>query len=218
MPSGRRWLIDVQLAGDALIVSAFIYFTGGDHQLLRRCCTCCRSSRPARCSSGAAVLLVATLEPVAVCPASCWRSISPRPAGCSVTHLSDYAAIVAVRASFARYTVALNVFGFFAVALLSGSLADEPAVGRRPARTGVDADRRPAGAQSARDRQPAERPRRPPITQQRILTFNRAAEAITGVPFASAVRTADRRRAAAAGRHASDARRPICAGGGAAAS
>ena len=25
----HRWLIDVQLAGDALIVSAFIYFTGG---------------------------------------------------------------------------------------------------------------------------------------------------------------------------------------------
>src|SRR5438093_7870184 len=25
----RRWLIDLQLAGDALIVSAFIYFTGG---------------------------------------------------------------------------------------------------------------------------------------------------------------------------------------------
>src|SRR4051812_8390425 len=25
----RRWLLDVQLAGDALIVSAFIYFTGG---------------------------------------------------------------------------------------------------------------------------------------------------------------------------------------------
>src|SRR5438093_10853320 len=26
---GRRWLVDLQLAGDALIVSAFIYFTGG---------------------------------------------------------------------------------------------------------------------------------------------------------------------------------------------
>src|SRR6516164_1774193 len=25
----RRWLVDVQLAGDALIVSAFMYFTGG---------------------------------------------------------------------------------------------------------------------------------------------------------------------------------------------
>src|SRR5215813_6203568 len=25
----RRWLVDVQIAGDALIVSAFIYFTGG---------------------------------------------------------------------------------------------------------------------------------------------------------------------------------------------
>src|SRR5262245_9531173 len=25
----RRWLVDIQLAGDALIVSAFIYFTGG---------------------------------------------------------------------------------------------------------------------------------------------------------------------------------------------
>src|SRR5229473_3039556 len=26
---GRRWIVDLQLAGDALIVSAFIYFTGG---------------------------------------------------------------------------------------------------------------------------------------------------------------------------------------------
>ena len=34
------------------------------------------------------------------------------------------------RGSVARYTVALNVFGFFAVALLSGSLAEQPAVGR----------------------------------------------------------------------------------------
>ena len=25
----HRWIVDVQLAGDALIVSAFIYFTGG---------------------------------------------------------------------------------------------------------------------------------------------------------------------------------------------
>src|SRR5262245_15944647 len=25
----RRWMVDLQLAGDAIIVSAFIYFTGG---------------------------------------------------------------------------------------------------------------------------------------------------------------------------------------------
>src|SRR3954454_12089643 len=29
LAEGRRWIVDVQLAGDALIVSAFIYFTGG---------------------------------------------------------------------------------------------------------------------------------------------------------------------------------------------
>ena len=27
--SAHRWLVDLQLGGDALIVSAFIYFTGG---------------------------------------------------------------------------------------------------------------------------------------------------------------------------------------------
>ena len=29
LTESRRWIVDVQLAGDALIVSAFIYFTGG---------------------------------------------------------------------------------------------------------------------------------------------------------------------------------------------
>ena len=53
---------------------------------------------------------------------------------------------------------ALNVFGFFAVALLERLAGREPAVGRRAARAGVDRDRRPAGAQPARHRQPAERP------------------------------------------------------------
>ena len=50
----HRWLIDLQLAADALIVSAFIYLTGGVDQLLLDRCTCCRSWRRARCSSGAA--------------------------------------------------------------------------------------------------------------------------------------------------------------------
>ena len=62
------------------------------------------------------------------------------------------------RRSVAQYTVALNVFGFFAVALLERLARRRPAIGRRAARAGVDRDRRPAGAQPARHRQPAERP------------------------------------------------------------
>ena len=50
----HRWLIDLQLAGDALIVSAFIYFTGGDHQLLLVSLRAADRRRRAPCSSAAA--------------------------------------------------------------------------------------------------------------------------------------------------------------------
>src|SRR5437773_4371031 len=98
----HRWLVDVQLAGDALIVSAFIYVTGGIASLFTSLYVlpiAAASSLQFRRGG----LLVATLSAVLFVGLVSWQSvfgtlpISPRSA---------------------FYTVTLNVFGFFAVALL----------------------------------------------------------------------------------------------------
>jgi hypothetical protein len=85
-----------------------------------------------------------------------WRSIW-RPSGLRTDPwLTAYAQSLP-SGSVARYTVALNVFGLFAVAMLGGSLADRlRSAGRRLA-TGVDRDCGPAGVEPARHRQLAER-------------------------------------------------------------
>src|SRR6185503_18159805 len=116
-----RWLLDLQLAADALIVSAFIYFTGG---------------------------ITSYFTSLYVLPVIAASTIQFRRGGLMVATLStilyvglvlaQYQAFPGLRTdpslsastvalpppSVARYSVALNVFGFFAVALLSGSLAD----------------------------------------------------------------------------------------------
>ena len=151
-----RWLVDLQLVGDALVVSAFIYLTGGItsyFSVALRAADRRRQHRPvpARRPAGRHPEHRAlrrsgrgTVLPVAMC--SCNRS-------------GDCSAIVLPPPVVAGYTVTLNVFGFFAVALLSGRLAEEAAVHRRAPRSGLDRDRRPARVQPARHRQPAERPR-----------------------------------------------------------
>jgi hypothetical protein len=48
----HRWIIDAQLASDALMVSAFIYFTAST--ACSRRSTCCRSSPPAPSTRDAA--------------------------------------------------------------------------------------------------------------------------------------------------------------------
>ena len=146
-----RWLLDLQLAGDALIVSAFIYFTGG---------------------------ITSYFTSLYVLPVIAASTIQFRRGGLMVATLStilyvglvlaQYQTLPGLRTdpstlalpppSVARYSVALNVFGFFAVALLSGSLADSL----------------PSGLATA---DPA----------LRILTFNRGAESITGVAYQTAV-------------------------------
>ena len=84
--------------------------------------------------------------------------------------------------SVARYTVALNVFGFFAVALLSGSLADSlRSAGARLEQASTEIADLQALNQHVIDSLPSGLATTD--TAQRILTFNRAAEAITGVSF-----------------------------------
>ena len=92
----------------------------------------------------------------------------------------------------AVFTVGLNVFGFLAVAAAERLPRGRAAPRGRTAGGGVESARRPAGVQPARHRQPDERTGHDATCDGRMLTFNRAAEAITGITAAEAV---GRRRA-----------------------
>jgi len=179
----HRWLVDLQLAGDALIVSAFIYFTGGItsyfaslYVLVIVAASAVQFRRGALLVAALSALLYGGLVLGQYLAASGliaggWRfdSSVPLPAR-----------------SFAQYTVALNVFGFFAVALLSGSLANSlRSAGARLQQASTEIADLQALNQHVIDSLPSGLATTDP--DHRILTFNRAAELITGVPFRSAV-------------------------------
>src|SRR5436190_21750066 len=166
----HRWLVDVQLAVDALIVSAFIYFTGGIASLFTSLYVlpiAAASSLQFRRGG----LLVATLSAVLF-------------VGLVLAQHFSVGLPISQRSAF--YTVALNVFGFFAVALLSGSLVNSlQSAGARlkqaseeiadlQALNQIVIDSLPSGLATA-------------DAEHRVLTFNRAAESITGVAAESAV-------------------------------
>ena len=84
----------------------------------------------------------------------------------------------------AQYRVGLFVFGFFAVALLSGSLADSVrSAGARLEEASTTIADLQALNQNIIDSLPSGLAT--PGPDQRILTFNHAAEAITGIPLAT---------------------------------
>jgi len=180
----RRWLVDVQLAGDALIVSAFIYFTGGISSYFATlyvlpivAASTMQVRRGGVLVATLSSLLYAAIVLAQYFAASGWLFYP---------HLNDYAAVLP-SPSFARYTVALNVFGFFAVALLSGSLADSVrSAGAKLEQASTAIADLQALNQRVIDSMPSGLATTDP--QYRILTFNRAAEAITGVSFADALR------------------------------
>jgi two-component system, NtrC family, sensor histidine kinase PilS len=170
-----RWLVDIQLACDALIVSGFIAVTGG---------------------------ITSYFAALYVLPIAAASSVQFRRGGMMIAILSAllYVGIVATQyfglagmlgfPLFDRsgtlpplrivvYTTGLNVFLFFSIAFLSGSLADRlQRAGARLERASSEiADLQAfnqhvidslASGLATTDR------------QGRILTFNRAAEAITG--------------------------------------
>ena len=174
-----RWLIDVQLAGDALIVSAFIYFTGG---------------------------IASVFSSLYILPIIGGSTVQFRRGGLLVATLSALMYVGLVLAQYqtaggllndpwlaldsaelpapaaAQYRVALNLFGFFAVALLSGSLAESVrSAGARLAQASTTIADLQALNQHVIDSLPSGLATTGP--DQRILTFNYAAEAITGVPL-----------------------------------
>lgn len=180
----HRWLIDVQLAADALIVSAFIYITGG---------------------------VTSYFSTLYVLPIVAASTVSFRRGGLLVATLSAllYVGIVATQymsasgllpvpwlggtnvyllpaRSVARYAVTLNVFGFFAVAWLSGSLAENVrTTGAQLARASTQIADLQAFNQHVIDSLPSGLVTID--TALRILTFNRAAEQITGMASRAAV-------------------------------
>jgi two-component system, NtrC family, sensor histidine kinase PilS len=175
----HRWLVDVQLAGDALIVSAFICITGGITSYFTSLYVLAIVAASAvQFRRGA--LLVATLCTVlygGIVLAQYFAAEGLLPAPWRF----EPGAALPPR-SFAQYTVALNVVGFFAVAWLSGSLANSlRSTGARLQQASTELADLQALNQHVIDSLPSGLVTTDP--DHRILTFNRAAEAITGVPF-----------------------------------
>src|SRR2546430_6830610 len=179
----RRWLVDLQLAVDAVIVSAFISFTGGiTSNFTSLYFLPVIAASTIRLRRGG--LLIATLS-AALYGALVAAQYLPAW-GLSAQPWFTSASVVLPVGSVARYTAALNVFGFFAVALLAGSLADS----LRSAGVQLEqASSEIADLQALNQHVIDSLPSGLATTdaRQHILTFNRAAETITGVPFQAAV-------------------------------
>ncbi len=178
----HQWLADVQLAGDAIIVSAFLYFTGG---------------------------ITSAFSSLYVLPILAGSVVGYRRGGVLVATFSSvlYAGLVLAQyltayglmndpwlatmtlpaRSAAQFIVAMNVFGFVAVALLSGSLANRV----RTADVRLQAASDELADLQALNQHVIDSLQSGLVTtdtEQRVLTFNHGAEAITGVMAADATR------------------------------
>jgi two-component system sensor histidine kinase PilS (NtrC family) len=179
----QRWLVDAQLAFDALIISAFIAATGGITSYFSSlyvlpivAATVVQHRR-----SG---LVVATLNAVLYVGLVLAQYLAPN--GSFVARWFAGAALPLPTSGFAQYTVALNLFGFFAVAVLSGSLANSlRSAGAQLEQASTEIADLQAFNQHVIDSLPSG------LTTTDasglVLTFNRAAELITGVAAREAV-------------------------------
>jgi two-component system sensor histidine kinase PilS (NtrC family) len=179
----NRWLVDLQLAGDALIVSAFIYVTGGITSYFSSLFVLpIVAASTIQFRRGG--LMVATLSAILYVGLVVAQYLTA--AGVLNYPLLVNASIVLPPRSVAQYIIALNLFGFFAAALLSGSLADRlRSAGVQLEQASTEIADLQALNQHVIDSLPSGLATTD--SHQRILTFNHAAEAITGVPFRAAV-------------------------------
>src|SRR4051794_15542720 len=177
-----RWTIDAQLACDAFIVSAFIFLTGGVTSFF--------SSLYALPIIAASViqfrrggLLVATFSAVLYLGIVVSQYLTPA-LGQDLWLVARSSALPT--RAVAQYVVALNVFGFLAVALLSGSMAESVrTAGVRLTRASNELADLQALNQNVIDSLPSGLVTTDP--SQRVLTFNHAAERICGMAAQEAV-------------------------------
>src|SRR5262245_27856355 len=184
----HRWLIDMQLAGDAIVVSLFIYLTGGITSYFASLYVLpiAAGSVVQFRRGGLFVAMVSTILYVEIVVGQYFSAFG------LLSHVwfTDLS-VTLPAASVAQYIVGLNVLGYFAVALLSGSLAE----GVRASGVRLEeASTQIADLQALNQHVIDSLPSGLATTDMalRVLTFNHGAEAITGVSFRSAVgRTID---------------------------
>lgn len=170
----RRWLVDVQLGMDALTVALFVWFTGGVTSYFSSlfvlpiiAASILQQRRGA--------LLVGVLSSLLYALQAAWQFAHPGLPGWTVwTSLP-----ILPEPQVALYTVATNVAAFLAVAALSGSLAERV---RRTDQELADASTEIASLQAFSQHIISSLTMGLVTTGTtgRILTFNRAAEVITG--------------------------------------
>jgi two-component system sensor histidine kinase PilS (NtrC family) len=175
------WLVDVQLAVDAIVVSAFIYFTGGIASVFTVLYVLpIIAASTVRFQRGG--LFVATLSAMIYVGVVL---VQYSGAGSRVHDPWLGADSLPLR-SAAQYRVALNVFGFFAVAFLSGSLAEGArTAGVRLEQASTEIADLQALNQHVIDSLPSGLITTDP--SERVLTFNHAAQTITGLRAAAVV-------------------------------
>lgn len=171
-----RWLIDAQLALDALTVAAFVWITGGISSyfsfifVLPIIAASALQFRKGALRVAALSMLLYTgivllqYNPALVQPWSVWEPGLP---------------VSLPRGLIAQYTVAVHLLGFLAVGLLSGSLAERV---RRADKQLADASTAIADLQAYSEHIIDSLTMGLVTTDLggRVLTFNRAAETITG--------------------------------------
>ncbi len=172
-------LADAQLAADALLVTGFIGLTGGIvsyfsslYVLPIIAASIIRYRRGALQLAGVTAALYCGLV------AAQYLALTPRWLGGDVLELPT--------GQFAQYTIAINIFGFAAVALLSGSLAER----LRSADARLEDASHQIQDLRAFNEYVIDGLLSGLVTadaQGRILTFNRSAAAITGIPADQAV-------------------------------
>lgn len=175
------WLVDFQLAVDAVIVSAFIYVTGGVTSYFSSLYVLPIIAAAIIRHRGGA-LLVASLSSLMYGFVIAGQYMAAR--GLMHDPFLEIDRLVLPGSRAAAFTVALNVFGFFAVAFLAGSLAEgvRAAGARLEVASSRIADLK-ALNQHVIDSLPSGLATTDPTL--RILSFNRAAEVIAGLSFPS---------------------------------
>jgi two-component system sensor histidine kinase PilS (NtrC family) len=174
----HRWLIDLQLAGDALVVSAIVYLTGGINSYFSSLYTLpIIAATVVESRRGGLMVGILSCALYAGMVVAQYTSVP----GFELVPTEQLPAV-----KLALYTVGLNLFGFAAIAGLTGYLAE----GLRQADIQLQ-----RASNQIEDLQAFSQHVIDSLTSGlatidvdgRILTFNRAATAITGIAAGAAI-------------------------------
>ena len=177
------WLVDLQLGADAVLVSAFIYVTGGVTSYFSSLFLLpIIEASTVRFRRGAVqVAILTAILYMAIVSGQYLDVFAALP---ETLQLQVPVQLPSLR--FAQYTVAINLFGFVAVALLAGSLAE----GLRSAGAQLEDASHQIEDLRAFNEYVIDSLLSGLVTADasgRVLTLNRAAATITGLPAEQAV-------------------------------